>query len=602
MSRMVSFLFSVVSAAGAYTAVQTDWSGGPGVSGPVMEFRNTFYQSSNIEYAELPGIIGLSMQSSIFAIDDAFAGATSIFPADIDGDGDTDLVGTSIETGEVSWWENVDGAGTEWSRYAIDSLFTGASSVWADDIDGDGDIDVLGASKTQFGAIDITLWMNEDGLGQTWSAQVIDGSFDGARSVCAADLDGDGDLDVLGAAAYIDEIAWWENMDGSATEWTKHTIGESFDGAWSVSAADMDADGDLDVIGTAYYLDAVALWTNTDGTGATWTRQDVATGYDGAYCASAADMNGDGSMDILGAAAFGDQVTWWDGRSGSWTAHEVDGTFDGAVSVVPGDFDSDGDIDVVGAAVYADEVRWWESIDGGWRPHSIIVGFDGAMSVCAADIDGDGEIDPLFAAMGAAKIAWWDRRQNSGYLESSVLDTGLAPEWDLLGCIADIPSGCSLMFQVRASRDILQMGDWSEPFEAPLRLSQILDPGDNLFQYRVLLDISSPGAEPYLDEVAVSWYQEGLPPGEPGAPGITLLPVSPNPARGFAVIRLSLEEQAQIDLCIFDISGRRVYDSTAMTLDAGSHQIMVDGLTPGLYLCRMVSGSCSAAGRFAVVE
>ena len=39
----------------------------------------------------------------------------------------------------------------------------------------------------------------------------MDGVFDGAISSTAADVDGDGDLDVLGAANAADDITWWEN-------------------------------------------------------------------------------------------------------------------------------------------------------------------------------------------------------------------------------------------------------------------------------------------------------------------------------------------------------------------------------------------------------
>ena len=57
----------------------------------------------------------------------------------------------------------------------------------------------------------------------------VDGSFDGAFSVFAADVDGDGDLDVLGAASVANDISWWENTAGDGSAWSEHTIDTSFD-------------------------------------------------------------------------------------------------------------------------------------------------------------------------------------------------------------------------------------------------------------------------------------------------------------------------------------------------------------------------------------
>ncbi len=62
----------------------------------------------------------------------------------------------------------------------------------------------------------------------------------------AADVDGDGDLDVLCASRNDDKIAWYEN-DGSQN-FTTHTISTTAIGAVSVFAADVDGDGDLDVL------------------------------------------------------------------------------------------------------------------------------------------------------------------------------------------------------------------------------------------------------------------------------------------------------------------------------------------------------------------
>src|SRR5205085_9609432 len=65
----------------------------------------------------------------------------------------------------------------------------------------------------------------------------------GARSVFAADMDGDGDMDTLSASLIDSKIAWYEN-DGNGNS-TPHTVTTAASGAYSVSAADVDGDGDF---------------------------------------------------------------------------------------------------------------------------------------------------------------------------------------------------------------------------------------------------------------------------------------------------------------------------------------------------------------------
>jgi hypothetical protein len=120
---------------------------------------------------------------------------------------DMDIIGAASLDWSVTWWENADGNGNNWVEHVISGNFNYAFAVYAAYMDNDGDYDVLGASY--FGD-DITLWENTDGLGLTWYEHTIDGSFDGARDVATADMDGDGDLDVLGAAAEDADISWWD--------------------------------------------------------------------------------------------------------------------------------------------------------------------------------------------------------------------------------------------------------------------------------------------------------------------------------------------------------------------------------------------------------
>ena len=86
------------------------------------------------------------------------------------------------------------------------------TDVYAADLDGDGDLDVLSASEDD----DKIAWYENDGSGNFGDQQVITTSAAGAESVYAADLDGDGDLDVLSASYRDNKIAWYEN-DGSGT-------------------------------------------------------------------------------------------------------------------------------------------------------------------------------------------------------------------------------------------------------------------------------------------------------------------------------------------------------------------------------------------------
>jgi hypothetical protein len=73
-------------------------------------------------------------------------GASSVYAADLDGDGDLDVLSASSDDDRVAWYENIDGAGHFGEQRAvITTAAAGAQSVYAADLDGDGDVDVLSA-------------------------------------------------------------------------------------------------------------------------------------------------------------------------------------------------------------------------------------------------------------------------------------------------------------------------------------------------------------------------------------------------------------------------------------------------------------------------
>src|SRR5262245_28526121 len=118
----------------------------------------------------------------------------------------------------------------------------------------------------------------------------ISTTADSAWSVFAADVDGDGDLDALSASSSDDKIAWYENAGGGGTSWTLHTISTTADGAQSVFAADVDRDGDLDALSASSSDDKIAWYENAGGGGTAWTLHTISILADGAVSVFAADV------------------------------------------------------------------------------------------------------------------------------------------------------------------------------------------------------------------------------------------------------------------------------------------------------------------------
>ncbi|MBM4075013.1 MAG: hypothetical protein FJ267_05145, partial [Planctomycetes bacterium] len=142
-------------------------------------------------------------------------------------------------------------------------------------------------------------------------AHTISTAADGATSVTAEDVDGDGDLDVLSASANDDKIAWYEN-NGSEV-FTPHTITTAADGAFSVTAADVDGDGDVDVLSASFYDDKIAWYENNGSQ--VFTPHTISTAADGAISVTTADVDGDGDLDVLAASFFDDKIAWYENNA-----------------------------------------------------------------------------------------------------------------------------------------------------------------------------------------------------------------------------------------------------------------------------------------------
>ncbi|NOQ23453.1 MAG: T9SS type A sorting domain-containing protein [Candidatus Aegiribacteria sp.] len=611
MKKLIYVLFFLFAVSFSETAGQTDWSAGDGVPGPVTDWGNSYDFSTRINSTSVTLRLNL-ITPIMHIVDGYFDGAVSVYAADVDGDGDMDVLGAAKAADDIVWWENTNGSGTAWVKRTIDGNFDGAMTVYATDVDGDGDIDVLGAAKA---ADDIVWWENSNGSGTAWIKHTVDGFFDGAMSVYAADVDGDGDIDVLGAAKADDDITWWENSNGSGTAWIKHTVDGFFDGAMSVYAADIDGDGDIDVLGAAKADDDITWWENANGSGTAWIEHSVDGNFNHAESVYAADVDGDGDMDVLGAAEWDDDITWWENANGSgtvWIEHTVDGDFEAALSVYAADVDGDGDIDVLGSGRGGYVITWWENANGSgtvWIEHKVnetynsaasdnvdTDRYDGITSVYAADLDGEGGMDVLGAVSGTDEIIWWDvmRYLEKGNLESSILDAGSVSSWETFSSNSEEPVGTSVAFQFRSSSNAANMGAWSDIiFSSGTGLSDILADSTRYLQYRVILETSDSLNTPVLDDVLFSYNSGDI-------TSWALLPAM-NPSFGYLAVMITVPEPGMVKLVVCDLSGRIIANSSE-EFSIGTHSVNFHGLGEGVYFCVMRAGKFTATERVIVLE
>ena len=278
-------------------------------------------------------------------------GARSVYVEDVNGDGNMDVLSASFNDSKIAWFEN-DG-NENFTEHIISTSLYGACSVYAVDMDSDGDIDVLSASLSD----NKIVWYENEGS-EVFTEHVIANLVYYAISVHAADVDGDGDMDVLSASNYDHEIAWYEN-DGSES-FSEHVISNTAIGAWSVYAADVDGDGNMDVLSASSDDNKIA-WYENDGSESFITHV-ISTSAIGTWSVHAADMDSDGNMDVLSASLNDDKIAWYDNDgSEAFTEHVISSSANGARSVYAADVDGDGDVDVVSASRDDNKIAWYEN-------------------------------------------------------------------------------------------------------------------------------------------------------------------------------------------------------------------------------------------------
>lgn len=184
---------------------------------------------------------------------------------DIDGDGLDDIVASDIVNGKTIYWYQNPGTGAgNWSRRTVGDVTDWADRVELVDISGDGHRDIVVSVENGKATGAVTYWFQSPQYPRTqaWTRRSI-ATQGSTNSMSAADMDGDGTIEVVtGEHKGQLRVRIWKSGDGGRT-WTDTVVDAGKESHLGARLVDLNGDGTLDIVSIAYdAFQNLHLWRN----------------------------------------------------------------------------------------------------------------------------------------------------------------------------------------------------------------------------------------------------------------------------------------------------------------------------------------------------
>ena len=335
--------------------------------------------------------------------------------ADLDGDGDLDMVVTNMFTPYISRFEN-DGRGV-FLQAATLPFTSPLVDVVPADVNGDGAIDLVVATVN---GAEVSL-NNGQGIFATKTSYNL--RFILPSALAMADVDADGDLDMLVGSSQTGAVYVRRNV-GNGVFAAATTVNLATD-IKTLVAADVDNDGDMDLVVAGYNV----TFALNDGSG-TFQRSTPLTVGGDATGIALGDVDGDGDLDLL--------VSYTNRNEVSIRLNQGNGTYDSGTqlplsgtcqSMALADVDGDGDLDLLAAIMTGNSVSVRLNNGAGSfnssptaLPNPTVGG--GPRRIVSADLDGDGDMD--IATVAGAVSLLFNNGHNAPLGTASARPAGLA--------------------------------------------------------------------------------------------------------------------------------------------------------------------------------
>ena len=286
------------------------------------------------------------------------------------------------------------------------------------DVDGDGDLDFIGARYNNPGLI---AWLEQPAkpLEEKWVVRTVSSKLNGIHGLLVGDVNKDGRTDLLANSAqpvgtgYPNSLAWFSvPADPRGTAEWKPNVFARHDAAGLthyLGVGDVNGDGRPDACTGAKGSPALtgnwfAWWEAPEDPQDVWTKHLIAKHQKGATNIHPGDLNGDGKTDFFASRGHGTGVIWFEGPD--WKEHVIHATLERPHSLIVLDMDADGDLDGATCAFGSKEAWWFENDGKGSFTNHLVATDQSAYDIRAHDMDMDGDLDLVIAGQSSRNVVW----------------------------------------------------------------------------------------------------------------------------------------------------------------------------------------------------
>ena len=356
-------------------------------------------------------------------------GASAITSADLDADGDVDLISTT-DTGELRWHEN-DGSGLFSAGTLIDTE-QHFNSVVAVDIDGDSDIDIVAANDDPANLDNGVFVYSNKHVGSgvvSFSELSFEGSgvgdYQGAQQVVVDDIDKNGLNDIV-VTFYNgigdSHVVMYEQE--SIGNWVESAIHSFTQTGYDISLADIDGDTYTDIVAAEFNgSNQVLYFRNDQSPNPGFATLNIGVSA-AVYTLDSGDIDGDGDIDVVAGSWGDDEVAWFenDGSGTSFIHHSIfTDTTSTFFHVNVADVDNDGAPDMLVTASNNDEIRLFKNNGSGEFTGSLLeANGERPVWIETADVDGDGHPDIVVASNEGNSVQLYINQWSGGFIRGQV--------------------------------------------------------------------------------------------------------------------------------------------------------------------------------------